>query len=98
MNVPAEYPTISIAIQKANPNYRIAIEPGTYHEGILLSKSVELIGTGNGENDVVIRATGSTALTIEKSANGILAVKIQNIMFLVEGGKGNFDHVVDNEG
>lgn len=99
LRVPADYPTISIAIQKANPNDRIVIDPGTYNEGLLISKSVELIGNGSGENDVIIRSTGSTAMTLEKlNGTGPFAVKVRNIMFLVQSGKGNFDHVIDNEG
>jgi hypothetical protein len=99
LRVPAEYPTISIAIHKANPNDRILIDPGVYSEGLLIGKSLELVGNGSGESDVVIRSTGTTALTLEKPAgSNSLAVKVRNMMFLVQGGKGNFDHVVDNEG
>jgi hypothetical protein len=99
LHVPTDYPTISIAIQKANPNDRIIIEPGTYNEGLLIEKSLELIGKGDGDSDVVIRSMGSTALTIEKLEGASdIAVKVRNIMFLVQGGKGNFDHVIDNEG
>ena len=43
---PADYATATEAIRKAPPESRILIRPGRYDEGIVLDKSLEIIGDG----------------------------------------------------
>lgn len=76
------------------------VQAGQYAESLVIDKAIELVGDA-GDGGVVVKADGSTALTVENSAGGAegdLTVRVMNITLQVEGGRGNFDHVVDNEG
>ncbi|MGB6970610.1 MAG: right-handed parallel beta-helix repeat-containing protein [Desulfobulbales bacterium] len=50
-NVPADYPTIQMAIDAANPGDDIIVQKGIYHENIIIDKYINLIGIGWPEID-----------------------------------------------
>ncbi|MEA3324130.1 MAG: TIR domain-containing protein [Euryarchaeota archaeon] len=50
--------TITEAIEAANPGDRILVRPGTYHEGLVIEKPLEIIG----DDDVVVQAVGKNVL------------------------------------
>ncbi len=51
-----DYTTISEAIQNAPVGTRILVQPGIYHEGIIIDKPLEIIGDG-ATADIVIEST-----------------------------------------
>jgi hypothetical protein len=50
------YPTITSAVTAASPNDTIQVAPGTYHEDVVVTKPLSLIGSGVGRS--IIDATG----------------------------------------
>ncbi len=54
----AHFKTIGEAIMHAQPGTRIVVHPGTYKEGLLLDKHVEIIGDGP-RDKIIIESTGS---------------------------------------
>jgi F-box protein 11 len=52
------YKTLGEAIANAQPGTRIIVHPGTYKEGLLIDKSVEIIGDGPVEK-IIIENTGT---------------------------------------
>lgn len=65
---PAVYPTITAALQAAASGDTILIQPGIYHEPLVIDKAVSLIGTGK-PADVVIDVVDLPCLTLH--AHGI---------------------------
>ncbi len=56
-----DYTTINEAIANAEPGTRIYIRPGTYTEGIILTKSLEIIGDG-ATDEVIVESIGLQCL------------------------------------
>jgi hypothetical protein len=44
--VPTEYPTIQAAVDAANPGDVVRVQPGRYHQRVLLKSDVSLVGAG----------------------------------------------------
>jgi parallel beta-helix repeat protein len=75
-----DYPTITQAIDAAINGSKIIIRKGVYNEGIIIDKSLEIVGDGN-LGDVVIRAKGAQTILF-KAVNGV----ISNMMIEQNGG------------
>jgi F-box protein 11 len=58
-----QYRSINEAIKEARPGTRIMIRAGVYQEGIILYKSVELVGDGRLE-DIVVESLDSSCLVM----------------------------------
>ena len=57
-----QFTTIREALRAAETDDVILVRPGTYHEGILLDKSLTLAGEGPRER-IIVEASGASALT-----------------------------------
>jgi parallel beta-helix repeat protein len=53
INVPSDYPTIQAAVIAANPGDTIIVQPGTYNESVVVTKSIKIHGAPNQPNPVV---------------------------------------------
>ena len=58
------YKSISEAIKNAKPGTKIMVRPGTYKEGLVINKEVEIIGDGLREN-IIIESTESDCILME---------------------------------
>jgi hypothetical protein len=56
-----DYESITQALRSVAPGGRIVVRPGTYEEGIVLDKRVEIVGDGS-PGEVVVRSTGASCL------------------------------------
>ena len=86
-----DYKTINAAIAAATPGSRISIKPGTYSEGLVIDKPLEIVGDGE-IDEVVIGTLGKTVITF-KTMSG----KISNIS-IRQNGLGNFNGVDITQG
>ena len=53
-----DYTSIQAAIDAASSGMTIYVHPGTYREGLIITKSVSIFGTGS-RNEVVVESTGA---------------------------------------
>ncbi len=60
----AHFETIGDAIQHARPGTRILVRPGTYKEGIVINKTLEIIGDGP-VSDIIIQSTGVNCIQMQ---------------------------------
>jgi parallel beta-helix repeat protein len=56
-----DYASISEALKNAAPGARLIVRPGTYSEGIIIDKRIEIIGEGLPE-DIIIRSVDSSCI------------------------------------
>ena len=56
-----DYRAIQAAIDAATPGTTIYVHPGTYRQGMIIAKTVDIIGTG-GRADVVVEVSGADAV------------------------------------
>jgi parallel beta-helix repeat protein len=63
------YSTIQAAIDAADENDTITVDPGTYNENIDLNKSINLVGAGAGVT--IINSSNSSDHVIEITSNGV---------------------------
>jgi hypothetical protein len=49
-NVPAQYPTITLAIAAASPGDNVKVAPGTYYEQVVIYKAITVQGAGIGKS------------------------------------------------
>ena len=75
-----DYTTINAAIAAAAPGSRILVRSGVYDEGLIIDKPLEIVGDGY-SGDVVIRATGKSAILFEATRG-----KISNLTLRQNGG------------
>ncbi|NNU98469.1 right-handed parallel beta-helix repeat-containing protein [Geobacillus sp. DSP4a] len=60
----SKYKTITAAIQNAVPGAKIFVEPGTYHENIIIDKEIELIGNGP-VNEIILYSKNTSAILMQ---------------------------------
>lgn len=88
INVPADFPTITGALEKARPNDLVRVAPGTYREALVISKPVRLEGAAGGETVIELPGKKASLLTINATAAG---TNVSGIVFRHTG----FDHSKD---
>src|SRR3954452_15740604 len=67
---PADFTTVTAAARKAPPGARILVRPGRYEEGILLEKSLEIVGDGPCEE--IVFENPDTHCLVMRSAKAIV--------------------------
>lgn len=87
-----DHVTITEAIETAAPGDRILVRPGLYEEGLVVDKSLELIGQGDLER-IVVRARGSDALLFKTTMG-----RVSNMTFQQVGGEGQWYGVDISQG
>jgi nitrous oxidase accessory protein len=68
INVPMDYPTIQEAIDNANIGDSILVQKGTYHEDIVIDKTVSLVGA---DPDLTIIQGNMSAYAVRVTADGV---------------------------
>jgi len=76
ITVPDDYPTIQQAINAASPGDTIFVRNGTYHENVLVNKTVNLIGENN---QTTIIDAGGVGTVIRVSASGLTPGSADNV-------------------
>ncbi|MEA5565301.1 right-handed parallel beta-helix repeat-containing protein [Anabaena sp. UHCC 0399] len=79
----SDYKTIAEAIENAQPNTRIVVQPGLYLEGVVINKPLEIIGDGS-TADIVIESQNSDCI-IMKSDHA----KVSGLTLRCTAGKNN---------
>jgi hypothetical protein len=62
-----DFQTLTEAVRRAPEGSRLLVRPGSYNEGFLLDKSLEIIGEGALE-EIIVRATTSSCLVLRTDA------------------------------
>jgi parallel beta-helix repeat protein len=75
-----DYVTITDALKAVKPGTRILVRPGMYREGIVIDKTVAIIGDGE-RSDIVIEASGKHTVSFQAD-NG----RISNLTLRQAGG------------
>ncbi len=75
-----KYHTISAAIAAAQPGDRIVVHPGTYNEGLVLDKPLEIVGEGD-RAEIVVQASGAHTIQFLTSFG-----RVQNLTIRQTGG------------
>jgi serine/threonine protein kinase len=71
-----QFTSISAALRQARPGARIEIRPGVYHEGLLLDRPVEIVGSG-AVDEVVIESEDTSCVLMQTDAAIIRNVTIR---------------------
>lgn len=77
IRVPEDYPLIQWAINAANPGDTVYVSAGTYHERIVVNKTVQLIGENYHSTIIDAQGTG-TVITVTAPKVNISGFTIQN--------------------
>jgi F-box protein 11 len=67
--------TITEAIEVANPGDRILVRPGTYHEGLVIEKPLEIIG----DDDVVVQVVGKNVLLFKTTMGRVANLTLRQM-------------------
>lgn len=62
-----DFLTLTDAIRRAQAGSRLVVRPGIYHEGLVIDKSLEIVGDGALE-EIIVRATTSSCLVMRTDA------------------------------
>ena len=62
-----DFPTLTDAVRRAPAGSRLLVRPGIYNEGLLVDKSLEIIGDG-ALDEIIVRATKSSCLVMRTDA------------------------------
>lgn len=89
-----DYVTLTEALKQAKPGTRILVRPGTYKEGVVIDKPVEIVGDGE-LADIVIEASGRNAVLFRadmgRITNLTLRQKGGGDWYCVDIGQGRLD-------
>ena len=85
------YTTLASAISAANAGDRVLVRPGTYEEGLVMDKPLEIIGQGKRE-EILIEAAGTNALAFRTSLGRVTNLTLRQFgggdFFAVDIGQG----------
>lgn len=73
-----DHPTITDAIEAANPGDRILVRPGLYEEGLVIDKPLEIIGEGD-PGEVVVQATGEDAVLFQANMGRVANLTLRQM-------------------
>ena len=73
-----DFSTITAAIEAAQPGDRILVRPGLYREGLVIDKTLEIIGDGKRE-DVVIEAKGKDVLMFQTTMGRVANLTMRQL-------------------
>lgn len=83
--------TLASAIAVANAGDRILVRPGTYEEGLVMDKPLEIIGQGKRE-EIIIQAGGTNALAFRTTLGRVTNITLRQFgggdYFAVDIGQG----------
>jgi parallel beta-helix repeat protein len=77
IRVPSDYPTIQEAIDSASPGSMILVSSGTYHEHLMVNKTLSLLGTDR-THTIIDADNGTTAITVTADNVLINGFTVQN--------------------
>ena len=91
--VPDNFSTIGEAVQAASDGDTIEIAPGTYHEDIILNRSITLAGAGQNECILAGGDKNGTIITVDRNVRiaGLSIGGAENGIFLKAGSKLTID-------
>lgn len=96
IRVPEDYPLIQWAINAANPGDTIKVASGTYHERIVVNKTISLIGQGRYTTIIDAQETG-TVITVTAPNVNITGFTIKNgETWGITGGYLVFNNIVES--
>jgi F-box protein 11 len=75
----AHFRSLAAAVREAVAGARILVLPGTYHEGVVIDKPLEIIGEGNDPGAVNLRIRGSDAVVFATTMGRIANLSIHQI-------------------
>ncbi len=75
-----DFTTISAAIEAAQPGDRIVVRPGLYPEGLVIDKTLQIIGDG-GPGEVVVQAEGKDVILFQTTMG-----RVANLTLRQNGG------------
>lgn len=73
----SKYKTISQAIESAAPGTTIYVEPGVYHESLVIDKEITLIGKGSRE-EIVVYSSAQSPLFMRTNKATVRGITIQH--------------------
>lgn len=73
----SKYKTISQAIESAAPGATIYVEPGVYHESLVIDKEITLIGKGSRE-EIVVYSSSQSPLIMRTNKAAVRGITIQH--------------------
>jgi len=86
----ADFRTLQEAIRRAQPGARILVRPGRYEEGVVLDKSLEILGDGRRE-EIIVESPDFHCLAIQTGAASIKGLTLRSL----GGRKGNKRFAID---
>ena len=73
-----DHPTISKAIEAANPGDRILVRSGLYQDELVVDKPLEIIGDGD-RDEIVVQATGGNALLFKTTMGRVANLTLRQM-------------------
>lgn len=72
----SRYKTITDAIKSAVPGTKIIVEPGIYHENIIINKEIELVGNGL-VNEIIVYSKNKSTILMQTECATVSGLTIQ---------------------
>ena len=74
----ADYSTIGEAIQNAEPETRILVQPGVYRESIVIDRPLEILGDGQASR-ILIEAADASCIVMQTESSLVRGLTLRNI-------------------
>ena len=75
--VPGDYPTIGAAIANASPGDTVSVGSGTYHENVVVDRTIDLIGHDTGGGMPTIAVSAGTGITVAADNAVVKGLRVQ---------------------